>query len=86
MILSNVTALHYDSSTVQWVSSAGADGYFVDDTALNPEYVPGPNDLANGVTLTVSLNGEAFRACSDQLATDSIDIIFSPEPIVDLRS
>ncbi|MGB1941221.1 MAG: hypothetical protein ACPHOD_01045, partial [Flavobacteriaceae bacterium] len=24
-----------------------------------------------------------FRACSDQLATDSIDIIFSPEPIVD---
>ena len=83
LILSNVTALHYDSSTVQWVSSAGADGYFVDDTALNPEYVPGPNDLANGVTLTVSLNGEAFRACSDQLATDSIDIIFSPEPIVD---
>jgi hypothetical protein len=83
LILSNVTALHYDSSTVQWVSSAGADGYFVDDTALNPEYVPGPNDLANGVTLTVSLNGEGFRACSDQLATDSIDIIFSPEPIVD---
>jgi hypothetical protein len=83
LILSNVTALHYDSSTVQWVSSTGADGYFVDDTALNPEYVPGPNDLANGVTLTVSLNGEGFRACSDQLATDSIDIIFSPEPIVD---
>ena len=33
--------------------------------------------------MTVSLNGEAFRACSDQLATDSINIIFSPEPIVD---
>ena len=60
----------------------GADGYFVDDTTLNPEYVPGPNDLANGVTLTVSVSGEALNACSDQLATDSIDIIFSPEPIV----
>ena len=82
LILSNVTALHYDPNTVQWFSSAGADGYFVDDTTLNPEYVPGPNDLANGVTLTVSVSGEALNACSDQLATDSIDIIFSPEPIV----
>ena len=77
LILSNVTALHYDPNTVQWFSSAGADGYFVDDTTLNPEYVPGPNDLANGVTLTVSVSGEALNACSDQLATDSIDIIFS---------
>ena len=83
LILSNVTALHYDPNTVQWVSSSGADGYFTDDTALNPEYIPGPNDLANGVTLTVSLSGEEFRACSDQLATDSIDVIFSPAPIVD---
>jgi len=82
LILSNVTALHYDSTTVQWFSSSGADGYFVDDTTLNPEYVPGPNDLANGVTLTVSVSGEALNACSDQLATDSIDIIFSPAPIV----
>ena len=78
-----MTALHYDPNTVQWVSSSGADGYFTDDTALNPEYIPGPNDLANGVTLTVSLSGEEFRACSDQLATDSIDVIFSPAPIVD---
>ena len=83
LILSNVTALHYDPNTVQWVSSSGADGFFSDDTALNPEYIPGSNDLANGVTLTVSLNGEEFRACSDQIATDSIDVIFSPEPIVD---
>ena len=83
LILSNVTALHYDPNTVQWLSSSGADGFFTDDTALNPEYIPGPNDIANGVTLTVSLNGEEFRACSDQLATDSIDVIFSPEPIVD---
>ena len=83
LILSNVTALHYDPNTVQWLSSSGADGFFTDDTALNPEYIPGPNDLANGVTLTVSLSGEEFRACSDQLATDSIDVIFSPEPIVD---
>ena len=82
LILNNVTALHYDPSSIQWVSSSGADGYFIDDTTLNPEYVPGPNDLANGVTLTVSVSGEALNACSDQLATDYIDIIFSPEPIV----
>ena len=25
--------------------------FSLDDTALNPEYIPGPNDLANGVTL-----------------------------------
>ena len=82
LILNNVTGLHYEPSSIQWVSSAGADGYFVNDTTLNPEYVPGPNDLANGVTLTVSVSGEALNACSDQLAIDSIDIIFSPEPIV----
>jgi hypothetical protein len=83
LVLSNVTALNYDPNSIQWVSSAGADGYFIDDTILNPTYAPGPNDLANGVTLTVTMIGEQFKACSSELATDQVDIIFSPEPIVD---
>ena len=61
--LSDVTGNHYGS--VQWFKSAGSDGTFNDVNSLTPVFTPGPNDLENGVTLTVTVTGEPNKACSD---------------------
>ena len=59
--MSDVTGNHYGS--VQWFKSAGSDGTFNDVNSLTPEFTPGPNDLENGVTLTVTVTGEPNKAC-----------------------
>jgi len=57
------------------------DGYFIDSTVMNTDYVPGPIDLENGGT-TVTLHALAINPCSFQAAKD-VTIIIYEMPEVD---
>ena len=79
--LSDVTGNHIGS--VQWFKSAGSDGTFNDVNSLTPVFTPGPNDLENGVTLTVTVTGEPNKACSDiQPISDLVNVTFDAPPVV----
>lgn len=67
------SATNYNS--LIWTTNG--DGSFNDNTILNPEYTPGPNDIANGlVTLEIEVIG--IPPCGQE--TDSVDLIIHPKP------
>ena len=79
--LSDVTGNNFGS--VQWFKSAGSDGTFNNVNSLTPEFTPGPNDLENGVTLTVTVTGEPNKACSDvSPISDLVNVTFDAPPFV----
>ena len=79
--LSDVTGNNFGS--VQWFKSAGSDGTFNNVNSLTPEFTPGPNDLENGVTLTVTVTGEPNKACADvSPISDVVNITFDAPPVV----
>ena len=52
--------------------------FFIDDNALNPEYIPQGADFISGVEVYLSINGAASMACSSAIAQSQIAINFSP--------
>jgi hypothetical protein len=63
--------------------STGGDGSFVDNTVLNPTYVPGGTDRSSGsVDLTMTVLGGG--SCGD--VTDDISITVTPASVVDAGS
>ncbi len=68
--LFEATAVNY--SDLFWTMTG--DGTFDDDTALNPVYTPGEQDIAAGtVTLTLTANGLSANGCYP--AISSVDIV-----------
>ena len=70
-------ALASDYASLLWTSSG--DGTFNNSAILNPEYIPGINDIANGsvqLTLTAFANG----LCSD--ASDDMVLTITKAPVV----
>ena len=64
-------AMATNATSVLWLTSG--DGYFSDNQIVNPVYLPGDNDVQNGmVTLTFNVSGS--NACDD--AADDIEIVF----------
>lgn len=78
--ISGVNASDYNPSSLKWTTSG--EGSFVNDAILNPEYIPHPNDFVNGVTLYVQVAGSAATSCSGAIASDEIQISFTPAPEV----
>lgn len=74
--VSGVSAANYDPSSLKWITNG--DGFFIDNNALNPEYVPQGADFATGVILYASVNGATSLACSSAVAQTQISINFSP--------
>ncbi|PJB58214.1 MAG: hypothetical protein CO098_09815, partial [Bacteroidetes bacterium CG_4_9_14_3_um_filter_41_19] len=76
--LSDATTNHSNSRL--WTNNGG-DGTFDDATTLNPNYTPGPNELAAGiVTLTLTANPIASCAVS---VSDNIVLDIQPVPQAD---
>ena len=69
-----------NSSSLSWASSG--DGSFDNSTALLPVYTPGPTDLGNVVTLTLTAFG--IGSCPDVL--DSMELNIRLAPMVDAGS
>lgn len=75
-----VTVTDAVQSSYLWTNGTG-DGVFTSSTSLTPTYIPGPNDIINGVvTLTLEATGESpcFTPASDDLILNIVK-----EPIVD---
>ena len=67
------------SSSILWTKGTG-DGTIVGANSLQPTYIPGPLDIANG-TVTLTLNASGNNPCSTPV-TDSIIITIVKNPIV----
>jgi hypothetical protein len=68
------SAENYNS--VLWTSNG--DGSFDDNNLLQPEYIPGPEDLKNGeVQITIKVNG--FEGCPEQFSSTTIYPSVLPE-------
>lgn len=74
--ISGVSAVNYDPTSVKWITNGA--GFFIDDNALNPEYIPQGADFISGVEVYLSINGAASMACSSAIAQSQIAINFSP--------
>jgi hypothetical protein len=69
-----VTAENF--ATVAWTTAG--DGSFDDNTLLNPEYVPGTQDIASGsVELTVNIT--ALNGCADFAESFTANVTSTPE-------
>jgi hypothetical protein len=73
--VSGVSAVNYNPSSLKWITNGA--GFFIDDNALNPEYVLQGADFTSGVILYASVNGVASMACSSAVAQTQIAINFS---------
>jgi gliding motility-associated-like protein len=70
-------ALASDYASLLWTSSG--DGIFNNNAILNPEYMPGTNDIANG-TVQLTLTAYANGLCTD--ASDDMILTITKAPIV----
>ncbi|MBU2556123.1 MAG: PKD domain-containing protein, partial [Bacteroidetes bacterium] len=76
--LSSATTNHSNSRL--WTNNGG-DGTFDDATALNPNYSPGPNELAAGI-VTLTLTANPIAPCAVPVS-DNIVLDIQPVPQAD---
>ncbi|MCG8388238.1 MAG: hypothetical protein MJA30_22000, partial [Cytophagales bacterium] len=75
-----IGAVATNSGGITWSNGTG-DGIFIDNTVLNPTYVPGTNDIINGsVTLTMTL--AAPGVCTTPSA-DNLTLTINPSATAD---
>ena len=74
--ISGVSAANYNPASLVWITDG--EGYFINNNALNPEYVPQGADFTTGATINVTVNGVSSKACSSAFAEAEIDLNFSP--------
>ncbi|HOW26109.1 MAG TPA: gliding motility-associated C-terminal domain-containing protein [Bacteroidales bacterium] len=73
VLLTEAYADHYDS--LLWTTTG--DGSFSDATILNPEYIPGPNDIVNG-TVELTLTATGAGPCPVTASTMPVSITGAP--------
>lgn len=70
-----LSATATNQTAISW--STTGDGTFINGNTLQPEYIPGPNDISSGsVELTITATG--IYPCADE--SDSIIITIHPKP------
>ncbi|MCF8218455.1 MAG: PKD domain-containing protein [Bacteroidales bacterium] len=62
-------------SSVVWTTNG--DGSFNGNTTLNPEYIPGPNDISSG-SVTIEIEAKGIAPCGQ--TTDTVELIIHPKP------
>ena len=75
----NATAIATDATIYLWEKVGISDGTFIDASLLNTQYVPGPNDILNGVfTIQITATGDAI--CTPVTTSTTVNII--PKPTI----
>lgn len=74
-MLANAVSSNFES--LQWTTMG--DGTFSDDSALNPDYYPGAQDVSGGEVL-LCLTADGLGNCGD--AIDCLTVIITPGPIL----
>ncbi len=70
-----------NASAYSWTINGG-DGDLINPNSINPVYSPGPNDIANGATITLTLVVTSNNSCAATVE-DSFDLTVVKQPIVD---
>ena len=75
----SATAIATDATSYLWEIVGTSDGTFIDASLLNTQYIPGPNDILNGVfTIQITATGDAI--CTPVTTSTTVNII--PKPTI----
>jgi hypothetical protein len=75
----NLSGSATNAGSVIW--STSGDGTFDDSSSLTANYVPGTNDISDGIViLTLTVNG--IGICNSIMMTDDMTLTFDPMPVV----
>jgi hypothetical protein len=81
VVLSQATASNYGA--LQWITLDG-NGYFDDETALNPTYFPSALDYISGC-ISIAVYASPISPCT-VVAVDYVNVCFQMNPNVDARA